>query len=353
MTTALLFFGLLLLLGLLLVVGSALIGPRLLARDTRPDAIVEIPRSDGGLLLADRFLAKGGRRGVVITVHGLGANRITFDLDDGLSLVRTLAAAGYEVWNVDLRGQGRARGREPRRWSFDDHVRVDVPAMLAHVTAVAGVPSVHWVGHSMGGMIAYAWLGTHPDEARVASLCTLGSPMEPPPGLVNLSRLGALLGSWMPTLRVDLIARAAAMLALPVPLPLAPLTPSHFSGPMLRRLTWSLTEPLSGPLIAQLAACWRDGRLRSVDGVDDYRGGLARITTPLCVFAAPGDRLAPLHSARIAFDEVASPIREYHLLSREGGCTHDGCHTGMVLGQTAPAEVFPRILAWLDRARDP
>jgi pimeloyl-ACP methyl ester carboxylesterase len=33
-----------------------------------------------------------------------------------------------------------------------------VPALIAHATAGADRPAVHWIGHSMGGILAYAHL---------------------------------------------------------------------------------------------------------------------------------------------------------------------------------------------------
>ena len=43
-------------------------------------------------------------------------------------------------------------------WTFEDYVQHDAPAALRVVLRESGAAQVHWVGHSMGGMIAYALL---------------------------------------------------------------------------------------------------------------------------------------------------------------------------------------------------
>ncbi|MDY7025851.1 MAG: hypothetical protein SVC26_05870, partial [Pseudomonadota bacterium] len=42
----------------------------------------------------------------VLLCHGLGSNRITFDIDEQNSLVKPLLQAGYKVYSMELRGHG-------------------------------------------------------------------------------------------------------------------------------------------------------------------------------------------------------------------------------------------------------
>src|SRR5262249_22287135 len=60
-------------------------------------------------------------------------------------------------------------------WRFEDYVHHDAPAALRKVLKETGARQVHWVGHSMGGMIAYALLMS-PVHDKIASAVTLGSP---------------------------------------------------------------------------------------------------------------------------------------------------------------------------------
>ncbi|WIA16477.1 hypothetical protein OEZ85_013159 [Tetradesmus obliquus] len=83
----------------------------------------------------------------------------TFDLLPHVSLTDFLAAAGWDVWVIDIRGNGLAdkssRIDIEQDWNIDDYLVQDVPAcidyVLKHSPCQAG--KLHWVGHSMGGML--------------------------------------------------------------------------------------------------------------------------------------------------------------------------------------------------------
>ena len=119
--------------------------------------------SDGWRLALRRYPPAAGtppRNHPVLCLHGLGASSVVFDLEPERSLARHLAAAGFDVWTADLRGHGASdrpgRG-SPRRfgWSLDDHLEKDVPAFIDTVAAASGASRLHWVGHSLGGILLY------------------------------------------------------------------------------------------------------------------------------------------------------------------------------------------------------
>ena len=126
--------------------------------------------ADGWPLMLRHYPAEGANphREPVILQHGLGACSQQFDLPvprgvRAPSLARWLASRGYDVWVPDLRGVGGSaspgaslRGRWD--WSFDDHLDLDMPEILRFVLAQAGHEHVHWIGHSMGGILLLAWL---------------------------------------------------------------------------------------------------------------------------------------------------------------------------------------------------
>ncbi len=124
------------------------------------------PAADGARIALKR---KGGAGCPVIFVHGLAVNADLWDIPpiDGpgfrfRSLPTVLHEAGYDVWLMNLRGHGSppARSTPPegqRDYCVDHFVLYDLPAAVAHVTAVTGRrPFV--VGNSMGAMTAAAWL---------------------------------------------------------------------------------------------------------------------------------------------------------------------------------------------------
>jgi polyhydroxyalkanoate synthase len=95
----------------------------------------------------------------------MGSNRFNVDGPGRTSLARDLCLRGYDVWVLELRGAGDSRRQlrvppVPYRWTFEDYVQHDVPAALALVRHLTGAEKVLWVGHSLGGMVAYASLLT-------------------------------------------------------------------------------------------------------------------------------------------------------------------------------------------------
>jgi triacylglycerol esterase/lipase EstA (alpha/beta hydrolase family) len=82
-----------------------------------------------------------------------------------LPLAKRLALAGHATAAVNL---------EPAHASIDDYVP-QIAAAVAELRQRTGAPQVALVCHSMGGLVARAYLRRHGD-AEIASVVTLGSP---------------------------------------------------------------------------------------------------------------------------------------------------------------------------------
>jgi len=102
----------------------------------------------------------------VVLCHGLGAAGIQFRADADY-----FAGKGWRVLVPDLRGHGRSGAPDSMRdedFSIERMAR-DLIEMLDH----AGVGPVHWIGNSLGGILALAILGLEPE--RIRSLATYGT----------------------------------------------------------------------------------------------------------------------------------------------------------------------------------
>jgi predicted alpha/beta hydrolase len=177
------------LLGVLVTLAVVLLAARLLsawvlALPTPADEAAHVVTADGVRLGVWRYRPRGtARTPPVVLCHGLGATRYNLDLNAELSVARFLAGHGFDCFVLELRGcRGlfaadgrRVRGRRARAYDFDDHLNQDVPAVIEHVCRVTGSAQVLWLGHSMGGMLAYATLGG-PRANRLAGLVAIGSP---------------------------------------------------------------------------------------------------------------------------------------------------------------------------------
>lgn len=135
-----------------------------------------VSTSDGWTLRLREYKPEAGKddgkRGAVLLLHGLGASHRNFDLHPhGPSLARWLAGKGRRVFVAELRGRGKER--PTRTWRFSDYLLRDLPALTAAAREWAGGP-VHFVGHSMGGILGLAHASLS-GGADLASMTTVGT----------------------------------------------------------------------------------------------------------------------------------------------------------------------------------
>jgi len=137
------------------------------------------------------------QRGVVVDVHGFCEHSGRY-ADFG----RFLAENGFTFCMYDLRGHGRSAaamtGGSPG--AFELFVR-DVGALIEFASRRYGAESVHFLGHSMGGLIAVYYRN---DREGLRTLMTSGAAvyLAPPP---LSQRLGmSLLSALRPRARVQL-----------------------------------------------------------------------------------------------------------------------------------------------------
>jgi len=386
MNTALLVF--LILVGALvaLIVAGGLLARRWRLVSTY-DEVHRARTDDGWEIALHRYRGPTGvDRPPIVLCHGVGANRHNMDLDGDRSLARFLRAQGRDVWLVDLRGAGdsdrasRKAGRRPG-WTFDDHVRHDIPAALARVRAETGAEEVDWVGFSMGGLISYALFGAAapaatggaPEAApeagkvpaagepgaaptppgplpRLRRLVTIGSPVLTRPARgVGLITLANRLLAPLPTTPLQRLARALAFAALPLQWAVGGQVCARggMSGAALRLAMTNVIADVSSGVQRQFADWLAKGRFVSADGAVDYAAGLARIQAPTLVLGGQADRLAPPRTVRAAFERLGANEKRMVVLGPEHGHRQRYGHGDLAFGHHAPAEVYPLVGDWL------
>jgi pimeloyl-ACP methyl ester carboxylesterase len=318
-----------------------------------PDEIHFARTADGWRIALSRYLPENpvGAEPVVLC-HGIGANRRNLDLTDELSLAGYLAARGYDVWLIELRGRGfstrpRLFSRFRYDWSFDEYVEQDIPAALGVVRRVTGSAAVHWVGFSMGGMAMLAYLSDPRRQVEVRSAVAIAAP-----GSFKRQReyLAGRLIRHARWLRHALLLRVLAPLAgywHPAPIHIIH-NPENLDGRSLRLAMVNVVVNFSRNELLQFSDWIVNDVFRSLDRRRDYRAEMGRVETPLLCLAGPRDLIAPPDMVKVVFDAVASPDKKLVICSRAGGFRVNYGHVDLVLGKSAPAEIYPLVRDWLD-----
>jgi len=318
---------------------------------------IEFTRTPDGWDLALHHYS-GTRRELppAILVSGYACNRYFIDFDDRYSLARFLARHGVDAWVLELRGRGHsevAAGRR-RSWTFDELVRFDVPAAIAHVRDRCGGRRPAWIGHSMGGMVAYAALGQNPAvHEALAGVVTLAAPMGfPALASQTVRSLGAMvlalpLPQQLPQ-RGVLVALWSVLRWLPGATQVG-MNPTNIDLQAFGRALRRFMSNVPRSKLRQLAQWSLTGEFRSCDGTIDYRANLSCITTPALIIAGAADQLASPEMVRFTYDRISSTQKRYREFGVRSGDSTDYGHVDLIFGRRAPEEVFPVISDWLEQ----
>jgi len=116
----------------------------------------------------------------ILCVHGLSANRMAFDISEKVSFARYLSSKGFNVWIIEMRGSNmsfyeNSHESKVKEWSMDDYM-IDLKAAVDFILDHDKKQKLHFIGHSMGGILGMSLLSSGPDFfQKIASLTCLGS----------------------------------------------------------------------------------------------------------------------------------------------------------------------------------
>jgi pimeloyl-ACP methyl ester carboxylesterase len=331
---------------------------------------LHFPRTgDGWRLALHRYRPRSATAGPpVILCGGYACNRYLLDYDENYSLARFLARTGFDAWVLEPRGCGLAHpepeGSPAESWNFDDLVNFDAPAAIEHVASSTG-REVVWLGHSLGGMLLYAYLGRCADrDPLVAAGVTIAAPVVFPairsplirqvgPWLLSLPISDMVRQRWIVALLWGLLDGSWGLIGSPSALRLG-VNPDNIDREMIGRAMRTIIGDVPRAKLKQLAQWALDGAFASADGQIDYRAGLAKVNVPLLVTAGSADVLAPPSAVRRALDHLPSGRGSYLEFGRASGHSADYGHIDLILGRDAPLEVFPPLVGWIaEQVRGP
>jgi len=346
--------------------------------------------SDGWTLQVDRYqpTTPDPVNYPVVLCHGLSYNNRFWDLTKKTSLARYLAERGYDVWSVSLRGAGLSDqpvssvmrksltgSFDPKflltikerslahaafsEYSVDDHINYDLPAVIALVKEKTQAKKVHWVGHSMGGMIMFAYLATHPASAKdVDSFVAVSVPMimfHPLNKAMQMQvdnaaalKAGNVVLSTTPD---SLVAKILGKWAPPTISETLFLNRDNVEDGTLRLLAQWAQESISTGQLTQLLDLAAEKEFYSLDKKLNYTALLGKVSTPTFFLVGQLDNMATVGAVKYSHREVASRQKQFRLFGRINGDRANYGHDDIIIGRHARAEVFPEILKWLENRK--
>jgi len=326
-----------------------------------PDEIHIVQCGDGTRILLHRYTPTGDTEHgePVFFCHVLGANKYNLDFDSKYSLAQYLNKKGYDCWLISLLGAESwstkgLTGKVSCDFDFDTFVGQDIPCSIEYILSKTGKKKIHWIGHSMGGMLLYAFVIRWGNE-RIASGITLGSPVR----FSSADRhIKIIAGSdfFLKNFRVlhlNLLAKVTAPLTgiFKTRLITHQMNPKNVDFKLIRRAKFNAVTPISTKLLRQFQIWVKNDEFKSLKNGLNYRENLDKIKIPVLVVAGKKDKMARLKDVQFAYERISSGDKKYIELSREGGLSEDYGHIDMVFGKVAPEEVFPLLLDWIDSHR--
>jgi cholesterol oxidase len=325
--------------------------------------------SDGVELRLTRY--RGGDKGPVMLVHGLGVSSLIFTIDTiNTNLVEYLVAFGYDVWCLDFRASIELPASKLQS-SGDDVATKDYPAAVQKIRELTGAPSIQAVVHCWGSTTFFMSMlaGLQGVRSFVASqialhakapvMTKLKTGLHVPEFLqkIGVGSLNAYVDKnrdWQNKL-FDAALKAyptqlEELCDSPVCRRIAFMYAPLYEHAQLNDATHRAMHEMFG--IANMRSFEHIGRLVntghlvSADGKDAYMPHLDRLNLPICF----------IHGAENACFQPASTKQTYELLRQKFGyekytrhvIPHYG-HIDCIFGKDAHRDVFPLIVKHLER----
>ena len=287
----------------------------------------------------------------VLLVHGYAANGHMWNppTQDG-HLAAFLARKGYIVYAIDLRWR---QGRPHRDWNTDDYVLFDIPTAINFMEKDTGRSGVHWIGHSMGGLLGYMYQALN-GSANIVSHTVLGSP-----GFVGAGSHAHLVKLSKAFIKIASLASNTGRLDRLPPQIMASLVAMNFfaanpTNPFIKKYHFSefQTKNFLGNVSygesMQMTYLASTKGLVSPHYLFNYSDLASNIESPLLAIAGDRDFVVPPKLVKKGFDAVGTKHKRYLRLGKSRGCLTSYGHLDLIMGPNCDKEVWPKILSWVE-----
>ncbi len=297
----------------------------------------------------------------VLLIHGLMANYRSFDVDKEHSLALYLKERGYAVYAYSWRLAGGSFHPYQKDFDFDDLLR-DIPVVIEHILNrqrrfFPQVKSLYWVGHSLGAIQAYLYLGSQYPDPRVKRVVSLAGP--PHIHLITHPFLQDLLRYQRIFFRLDMKFLALlALLSLYKPSLFTTriddflYNPENFHLLTLKRFLVYGVENVSSELLKQLAYWKSTGKITTASRLEKYDRWYENYKTPTLFLTGLEDNFCRPFSLDYIRERLPKKLlgkkRFYFLfLGKKFGFQLNYCHGSILFGKYAREEVYPIVYEFL------
>jgi hypothetical protein len=344
-----------------------------IARSSHRDQVVPFTAGDG--FACNLINARGTRaptRGPVLLVHGAGVRANIFRAPVRVSLVDYLLEQGYDVWLENWRA---SIDLPPNRWTLDQAAVFDHPVAVRKVLELTGAMTLPAVVHCQGStsFMLSAVAGLMPEVSTIISNAVSLHPVVPPVSALKLRLAIPLVARLTPFLDCQWDLRSPGLIPKLITT-FVKLTHHECDNLVCRYASftygtgfptlwrhenlnaetheWVKREFAHVPLsfFQQIQRSVARGRLSPVEGRRELPEDL--VTRPpetaarIAFFAGDRNRCFLPESQRRTFDYFNRHRPDYHTLHVLGGYGH----LDVFMGQNAAHDVFPIMLAELQRA---
>lgn len=304
-----------------------------------------------------RYPRKTRKKSPVLLIHGLASNRVHMDFPSGeLSLAKYLWKKGWDTWVIELRGTGESTKPSGLKWFFkswrvDHYVLYDLPAAIRLIQEVTGHSQLHWVGHSLGGMLVSPYVRIHSASA-IKSVIAAGAPMVtgyPEGHLRWYSLLDPLL--WvLPYAPYRLIAILLHLGSRWIHKDASKglFVRENMELHTLRTAVQLGLEDFSASALRQFLQWMSDKKFKSSDAGIIYHTDYKKMTFPFLILTGSHDSFTPIPKIQYFFDRIPTSKKEWIVFGKEYGHVSHYGHLDLILGRHAPKEVYPNIARWLE-----
>ncbi|MGC8844989.1 MAG: alpha/beta fold hydrolase [Candidatus Hydrogenedens sp.] len=299
-----------------------------------------------------RFRNNSEKNIPILFVHGFGSNQNNFLLPSEQSIVSYLKSHNFDCWTIDLRGCKSSRppfGRTHWDASIDDILVFDLPVVIEFILNITGYKKLFWIGHSLGGMLLYAYL-IHKGNEKIAGGITLGAPIGflhtkiyVPSFLVQFQKrfpniVFLLFRMLIPILKFFKIGNSVF-----------PVNPSNININMTSWDLCKMVEPPPPKMVDEMMSWVNEKKWIMLNGQLNILEHLSELDIPLLLFYASDDPFVNLDTAKEFFNSLRSADKEMFILCTETGCKHNYNHCDLAFGENGEKEVFEPIKVWLDK----